>query len=58
VKKEMCRCGWEKRKNARRIQGSPNKKAGNDFVPENVSRGIKCKEQMVVLGIHEPQPGP
>jgi hypothetical protein len=53
----MCRCGWEKRKNARRIQGSPNKKAGNDFVPENVSRGIKCKKQMVVLGIHETHAG-
>jgi quercetin dioxygenase-like cupin family protein len=24
------------------------------FVPANVSRGIKCKEQMTVLGIQEP----
>jgi len=24
------------------------------FAPANVSRGIKCKEQMVVLGIQEP----
>jgi quercetin dioxygenase-like cupin family protein len=25
------------------------------FVPANVSRGIKCKEQMVVLGVQEPE---
>jgi quercetin dioxygenase-like cupin family protein len=24
------------------------------FTPANVSRGIKCKEQMVVLGVQEP----
>ncbi len=24
------------------------------FAPANISRGIKCKEQMVVLGIQEP----
>jgi len=24
------------------------------FAPANISRGIRCKEQMVVLGIQEP----
>jgi quercetin dioxygenase-like cupin family protein len=46
------------------VEGSGTFTVGNDkadlsagemvFAPANVSRGIRCKEQMVVLGIQEP----
>jgi quercetin dioxygenase-like cupin family protein len=46
------------------VEGSGTFTVGNDkadlsagemvFAPANVSRGIKCKERMVVLGVQEP----
>jgi quercetin dioxygenase-like cupin family protein len=46
------------------VEGSGTFTVGNDkadlsageivFVPANVSRGIKCKERLVVLGVQEP----
>jgi quercetin dioxygenase-like cupin family protein len=46
------------------VEGSGTFTVGNDkadlsagemvFAPANISRGIKCKEQMIILGIQEP----